>query len=180
MAFLFGGVPPVAPPSDVCSKAAFHAAPATETEWRAVTFDIERLRVHRRDATGSVELEETRWTSDALLGLRAPGKSGERQPQSGPDSLAIPWSEIERIERPGHLRVGEGMAVGAIVGLVVGLVAMWRADDEPCGDTFCIPGEAFAILLTVPIGALVGAGVGSGVRSWKPVYCATSGSTSNE
>lgn len=167
---LLYGVAPIQPLTDPCLKAPLHRAPATESEWQATTFDIEDMRVYRPDERWPVQLGSSWWSTDALVGVARPTWWGGRRIPS--DTLAIAWSEIERIERPAGRKVLQGTVLGALVGLGVGMVAIAVEDHEPCGDTFCMPAGPFVLLFGVPIGAIVGAGIGATVRSWKPFYCA--------
>jgi hypothetical protein len=168
LVFLYGGVAPVEPVGDPCLKAAFHSAPATEREWLAVTFDVEDLRVHRQGEKAWIEVRDAKWGTDALWAVSRPRWVGGDQIPA--DSLSIPWSEIERIDKPAGQQAGLGAGVGAFVGLGIGLGIAYALEHD-CGGFGCGWGLILP-LLTVPAGAVTGAVVGSTKHRWAPFYCA--------
>jgi hypothetical protein len=158
---------------DPCTKAVFESAPATEREWLAVTFDVDELRVRRQNEEKWLEVRDASWRPDALLAVDLLAWSSSRRVLT--DSLIIPWGEIERIDRPRGSRAGLGAGVGAFVGLGVGLgIAYLDADD--C--EFCGFGYLVIPLITMPIGAVTGAVIGSTQNGWAPIFCAPPGGNS--
>jgi hypothetical protein len=171
LVLLYGGVAPIDPPADPCARAPLHAAPATEREWRVLTFDVEDLRVRRRSEDAWIEIRDARWRSDALLAASRPGwtASGRRMPA---DSLVLPWAEVERIEKPAGSQAGRGAAVGAGAGLLFGLGFAAVAEHD-CVGYYCGVGYVVAPLVAMSVGAIAGALIGSTQHGWAPLFCAS-------
>jgi len=82
--------------TDASEEAPLHAPPATAREWRAVTFDIAAMRIHR-----AMGIDHTpRYGMESRCPLRCP------HPPGGPalrmTCSPSPWIEIDRIETPGR------------------------------------------------------------------------------
>ena len=171
LALLGGGVAPLEPVKAPCEKAAFHEAPATEREWLALTFDVESLRIHPQDEETWFEVRDAKWGPDSLSVVTRWVRGQASQ------SLSIPWSDIERIDKPMGRRTALGAGVGAVAGVGAGLVIAYAAERD-CSGFGC--GYALLILplITVPTGAVVGALVGSTVHKWTPFFCAPSSAPS--
>ena len=56
LVLLYGGVAPVEPVLEPCQRALLHSPPAVEGEWKAATFAIESMRVHRWGEHGWIQL----------------------------------------------------------------------------------------------------------------------------
>jgi hypothetical protein len=177
LVFLYGGVAPLEPVKSPCEKAAFQAAPATEREWLAVTFDVEDLRVHRRGDKMWIEVHDAKWGADGLWAVSRPRWKSGRAIVA--DSLTIPWGDIELIEKPTGRRTGIGAGVGAFAGLGVGLGIAFAAEYDCHGEYGCGPGYLILPMFTVPAGAVIGAIAGSTAHSWVPFFCASSPSRSS-
>ena len=168
LVFLYGGVAPLEPVKDPCLKAAFNSAPATEREWLAVTFDVDDLRVHRRGDERWIEVHDAKWSADGLSAVTRPRwKSG----QAIADSLTIPWSEIELIEKPTGRQTALGAGIGGAVGLGVGLAIAYPTEHD-CHGEFCGLGYLILPMLTVPAGTVIGAIAGSTAHRWVSFFCA--------
>jgi len=170
LTLLYGGVAPIEPPGDPCARAPLHAAPATEREWQVLTFDVEDLRVRRQSEDAWIEIRDARWRTDALLALSRPRWTSDGQ-HIPADSLAIPWTEIERIEKPIGNQAGLWAGVGAAVGLGVGLAVAYAAEAD-CSSYWCGIGYVVSPPIAVA-GAIAGALIGSTQHRWAPFLCAT-------
>jgi len=170
IALLYGGVAPIEPSGDACQKAPFHAAPATEREWLVVTFDVEDMRVRRHGDDMWIPVHDARWRADSLLAVGSPRWMSSHQLPA--DTLALAWSEIERIEKPAGTWAAVGAGVGAFAGLGVSFVVALIASSGHAD----LDGWGFVMMpfITVPLGAVVGAVIGSASARWAPFYCAPS------
>ena len=171
LVFLYGGVAPLEPVKNLCEEAAFHSAPATEREWLAVTFDVDDLRVHRRDDPMWIEVHDAKWSAEGLWAVSRPRWKSGRAILA--DSLTIPWSEIELIEKPTGRQAALGAGLGAVAGLGVGLGIAYAAEHD-CHGEFCGMGYLILPMLTIPAGAVIGAIAGSTTHRWVPFFCAPS------
>lgn len=170
LTLLYGGVAPIEPAGDPCARAPLHAAPATEREWLVLTFDVEDLRIRRRGEEAWIDVRDARWRADTLLAVSRPYWTSAG-PHIPADSLAIPWTEIERIEKPIGNQAGLGAGVGAAVGLGVGLAAAFAAEAD-CSGYLCGIGYVVLPLIAVPAGAIAGALIGCTQHRWAPFFCA--------
>jgi hypothetical protein len=134
------------------------------------TFDVDDLRLRRRGEGEWIELRDSRWEADALLAVTPPRWTSDGR-RVLTDSLLIPWTEIERIERPSGTQAGLGAGVGAAIGLGVGL-ALAAADEADCNGYLCGLGYIVLPLLAVPAGVIAGALIGSTQHRWAPFFCA--------
>jgi len=169
LVLLYGGVSPIGSFPEPCQRAPLHGPPATAGEWQAATFDVRDMRVHRRGERGWVQLRDVSWNADSLFGAVTALPNHRPIPS---DSAAIAWSAIERIDRPKGTQAALGLFIGILAGIGVGVLAQATEDEEPCGDSFCMPGYPFVYLFGIPIGAVIGAAIGATSRNWAPFFCA--------
>jgi hypothetical protein len=87
------------------------------------------------------------------------------------EPIRIPKEAASRFQLSNGRRTLEGITIGVCVGAIVGKV--WAdADERSCearGDWFCGIARSAFMLVTVPIGGLVGGAVGAGTDRWTDV-----------
>jgi hypothetical protein len=121
-----------------------------------------RVRVHLLQPPGKVVGSVVRLTADTLVIMSA--EAAERQ-------IALSTGNIERLELSRGQR--SRAKIGALVGLLLGAVGGAVALGAYCEESDCV--GAWPLLGLIPVGALIGAGFGSGVGSliqterWQPV-----------
>jgi hypothetical protein len=159
LVLLFSGVAPVYTPKEACDRAPFHSLPPSQEEWQRVMFDRDDIRVRLGDSEHWRAVEDPRWSPEAIL----------EEPQIewshgglGPDSIAAPWSEIQRLEAEDGDHTLTGMGVGILGGVVAALILTYATED---------PYGYLGMVFTVPIGLFAGGLIGSFVPTWSTIYC---------
>jgi len=122
----------------------------------------DRVRVTFTDAAAAQTLGARRWEA-TFVGETA--DSVVLQQAEIPEPVTIPRTDLAQIERFAGRKgkVGKGAAIGAGVGAVVGIGALIGGATAACDGFDCIGTGLIAMagLVTVPVGALLGAAIGA-------------------